>query len=686
MTQTTKDETSRREGGVRAITSGVLAAAFLGALWGALEMAGRLAVYRFGDVSGALREIPTFTAIDAAGGIVLAGFEYALVGAAIGLAASLLLRPIVFAFREERGRAYAAFVAPRFAIVFVAIFLNLFWFSRYLFQFAYGEPFHSPKRLALSLALAVLAVGIAAWIARRLERLPHAPSRLKIGLLALILGIGGGFLVRERSLLDDGAFATRREGQRNLVLFVVDTLRADRLGCYGYSRPTSPRIDRIAADATVFERFFVHAPYTWTSFGSLFTGKYPRRHGLLKMDPTVFFSPKRNMTLQRVLNDRGYRTGAFLTGMLSNASGLIEGFESYFESTIARDVVDRRSIWTFFRSELLLRMLVTKARKALDPSLVADEAVDWIADNADRPFFALIHLYSTHTPYDPPDEFDVFSAGYRGTLDRFTHDHAEAIALGRWNPTAEDVQRINDLYDGGVLQADAMIGGVFEFLARENLLEHTVFAITSDHGEELGEHGLWEHNWMYNTNQHVPLIVWSPDGLGRGVRVDVPIEQIDVMPTLLDLLDVPLPPLPPTEALDGETLLPWMRGERPRDDDFAFCENMFYLSVQNRDWKLVMPHDRAPDDPPRLYHLTADPGETVNVYREHPKALAPLLAAWEEFQQRMPKVQETESVPESRIVLEMLRQGGYTSGVSVREGKLEAEREKRDASRGERGG
>lgn len=668
---------------------GILAAAFLGAVWGGLETLGRMGYFRFFADPG-LSTIPVYSYLDGIGLLVLSGLEYAIVGAVLGFLGMLCLAPLL---RIVGGRepAWCAFVAPRFAVAFVAIFFNLFWWSRWLFQFAYSERFYSPKRLTLALVLAVIAIGLAGWVVKKLLESRRLSVKRRLTLLVVVAIVGLGFLIRERMIIADVPSKADATGKYNVVFVIVDTLRADRLGCYGYARPTSPRIDKIAAESVLFERAFVQAPYTWTSFGSFFTGKYPRKHGLLKMDPTLFFEPKQNLTLQRILKSDGYRTGAFLTGMLSNASGLLDGFETYLESMVARDVVHRRSTWTLFRSDLVLRMIFTKLRQAVDRSYVADEAVDWIDDNADSRFFSLVHLYSTHTPYDPPKQHDIFSPDYRGSLHRFTNQHTALIHSGDWKPTREDVQRINDLYDGGVHHADAMIGGIYEVLMRRGLLEDTILVISSDHGEELGERGLYEHNWMYNTNQRVPFIIRMPNAWdrssngasvsSRGVRVDVPVESVDFLPTMLETLEIPLPPelLPPSpDAVDGESLLPWFRSIRPKEDDFVFCENTIYLSVQNRDWKLVKPYAPDPNDPPRLYDLKSDPGEFVNLYTSEAGPRALLETAWAEFDRKMPPIPPPSKGATNNAIMDMLRQQGYL-GDAPREGVIEFQRDKSKA-------
>lgn len=658
---------ARSRGAVSTLIQGMIAAAFIGGVWGAAEALGRIAFYRFVDQTG-VRAIPSHGPLDVAAAAVLAGLEYAAAGAAVGLVAVAVLAPLLAVLFPRRSAEWRLFVAPRFLVLAFALFANLFWWSRYAIHFAYSERFYSSKRLLLTAALALAALALAARLTALLRRARRVPGPLRAAVLIILVAASAGFLLRERRLLAGEPAAAGASGRHNVVLFVLDALRADHLGCYGYPRPTSPRIDQLAREGVLFERAVVQAPYTWTSFGSLLTGKYPRKHGLLKMDPTVRFDPKRNETLQTILDRAGYSTGAFLTGMLSNASGLIDGFETYFEANIGRDVVRRSSVWTFFRSELVLRKAWNKVRQALDPTMVVDEAVDWIDGHRDRRFFALIHLYATHTPYDPPQRYDIFSPDYRGEMQQFTHDMAEVIVRNGIALPQDDLQRVTDLYDGGVLFEDAMVGGVIEALVRRELLDDTIVIVTSDHGEELGDRGIWEHNWMYNTNQLVPLVVRMPDGAGAGRRVAPPVEQIDVLPTLLEHLGIAAPP-----EVDGASLLPWFRGETPETDAYAFCENFNYISVQNTDWKLIRFRGDDPEDPPRLYHLAADPGERRNLYLSNPPALAELSRVLDQYDRSMPRPVEL-TVPLDPINEALLNQGGYTSGASEKEGHIERRR------------
>ena len=657
----------------RRLGAGILAGAFIGVLWGGGESLARLLYYHLSDQVG-IRALPELSALDWVRIVILSGLEYAAVGAVVGLFSMLVLAPLLGLVFRRQDAEWAGFVAPRFAMWTAILFCNLYWWSRFVIDFARSERFYSPKRLLLAAAFALIAMAAAAWIVRRLRDSHERLSTARTVSVAAVVLLGAMSLLAERATLAEQPDKEDAIGKYNVVLFVVDALRASQLHCYGYERETTPRIDELAAEGVLFERAIVQAPYTWTSFGTLFTGKYPRHHGLMKMDPTIKFNPQANATIQTILDETGYRTGAFLTGMLSNASGLIDGFETYFESMVGRDPVRRSSVWSFYRSELVLRAVYNKVRQAVSPTLVADEAADWIRENKDSRFLSVVHLYPTHTPYDPPDEYDIFSPDYTGPLDKFTHEHSVLLATGQWDLSEEDHQRIIDLYDGGLLFADAMIGGIVDVLEEEGILDETIVVITSDHGEELGEHDKWEHNWMYNTNQLVPLIFRMPDGLGAGTRVDVPVEYTDIVPTLLDLVDMPHDrdwDGDGVDGFDGETLRPWFEGQRPKEDDFGICENHYYLSVQNKDWKLVKSKEYVPGDLPRLYHLATDPWEMKNVYDTSPPELDELIDKWDEYNAIQPRKQET--MPVDPINMELLAELGYadsgfTHGVSEREG------------------
>jgi arylsulfatase A-like enzyme len=424
----------------------------------------------------------------------------------------------------------------------------------------------------------------------------------------------------------------------------------------------TPVIDALAARGVLFEDAFVQAPFTWTSFGCFLTGKYPRRHGLVKMAPGVRMRP--NVTLPwhlksarrkdgRTMESGDWYGATFMTGALSNGSGLMRGFDAYFEAMQGRELVDASRPWSAFRSELLLSIVKNKLMQRFDPSLVVTTARRWLRANAGRRFVALVHLYSTHTPYDPEPEFRALycDPAYDGPLASFYARHREAIERGEGSPTPADVEQVRNLYCAGAAQADRDIGLVVDELERLGVLDDTLVIVTADHGESLGERGLWEHNHMVQTNLRVPLVMAWPKGLPAGVRVSGIVESIDLLPTVCDLLGLE-PPAPPDEGvygvLDGVSLLPLVRGEVEGVKRYTFAENGPHLAVQDARWKLVVAREalarRGWDEVARgavpgaiqLFDLEQDPGELAAVAEPGHPERARLIAALRAYDEAMP--------------------------------------------------
>jgi len=577
-------------------------------------------------------------------------------------------------------------VRVRHAFAFTAgaaIFMELFWWTRpYVF---YGRPATSPERLfsAFVMLVASWALGtlLSRFIARRGK--PFRGALEGLAWLGVVVGVGG-FLFTPGATTDRGVLNERNEEMPNVLLVVVDALRADVLGCYGNERVKTPVIDDLAKRGVLFEHAQVQAPFTWTSFGSILTGKYPRRHGLMKMKPGVVMAPNETLAWHlkkaliedqdAALEPNDFTSGTFMTGTLSQGSGLMRGFDAYFEALVGHELVDNDVPWSVYRSDLVLFKFKNKLTQRFDSSLVISTATDWLRSNQDRRFLAMVHLYSTHTPYDPEPEFrDMYvDPAYKGPITAFYAEHREAMeqwdkglkdADGKrlgYETTEADRQQIRNLYYGGVTQADAAIGEVLRTLGNLGELENTLVIVTADHGEELGEHGLWEHNWMYETNLRVPLVIAWPKGFEGGRRVDALVESVDIVPTVCDLLgvDVPLDASDPERGrVDGRSLVPLIKGEKPTEEDewggFAFAENGRFVSVRDRRWKLIvrrdgleMPifkEDSAPTAAyarrPRLFDLESDPGEMNDLWKDEAgqKAygdqvvrLLMLLSAWSE--------------------------------------------------------
>lgn len=345
----------------------------------------------------------------------------------------------------------------------------------------------------------------------------------------------------------------------NLVLVTVDTLRADRLAAYGYSAIATPATDRLAAEGVLLEDAVVQAPQTAPSHASIFTGRLPFEHGVRDN-----YSPRlapEIPTLASVLAAHGYDTGAFIGAVpVSARTGLNRGFRVYDDPF----------------SEGGESPLLESERRA---AAVVDSALAWLRRPRSVPFFAWVHLYDPHEPYDPPAPFD---ARYPGRA-----------------------------YDGEVAYADAQIGRLLETLDESGLRSSTLVVVTSDHGEGLGEHGEEEHLlFVYDSTLRVPLLLSWPGVLPVGRRVSGQFRSVDLLPTLLELIGLPSPPV------SGESRARALLAGDSVGENGSYAETLYgqihfgyapLRALRRGGWKYI-------DAPrPELYRLDTDPGETRNL-------------------------------------------------------------------------
>ena len=392
----------------------------------------------------------------------------------------------------------------------------------------------------------------------------------------------------------------------NVVLVSVDTLRADRLGAYGYTaRANSPRIDAQLAAGVAFDQAMSQRASTWPSLASLLTGLYPSGHGV---NENGYGFPDDLPTLPKLLHGAGYQTGAFLSNMCqANHQG--------WDAFACSGGQDGKNV-----------------RRALEWAGTVD---------GKRPFLLWVHLFGAHPPYyNGGDLAEKLDPGYSGPLGprKRLLDPVMTQPIGL---NARDVQHLNALYDAAVQGSDHSVGALLDGLKAAGRLERTVVIFTADHGEELYQHNhyLYHSCSVYQTALHVPLGISAPGLLTPGARVPQTMELIDVLPTLLAMLGV----APPAEQ-HGRSLVPFLEKPDPgRRAIPAFSEygsTTIHTALQDH-WKLVHNPDAVspvciPDAPPghypiareELYDLSRDPGETTNLAAREPervKAMAELI-------------------------------------------------------------
>jgi choline-sulfatase len=394
----------------------------------------------------------------------------------------------------------------------------------------------------------------------------------------------------------------------NLVVVTIDTLRADRLHCYGYDRIETPTLDALAQRGALFEHAVAQVPLTPPSHASIFTGTYPSVHRV--RNTGGFVLPSSSRTLAKILQEQGWDTAAFIGAwVLKKSFGFNQGFAVYDDQMPkqGRDTIEEPE------------------RRA---SEVVDRALAWLNTQSGKPFFVWLHLYDPHQPYNPPPPFR---------------------------------QKYRDrLYDGEVAYTDRELGRFLAALDKKSPPEKTLVVVLSDHGESLGEHGEYTHGiFLYDSTLHIPLIVRGP-GVPAGARVKQQVRTIDVLPTILALMGGR-----PPAVCQGSSVLAALSG-KPVPPTSSYAETIYpkmnmnwaeLRAIRTDRWKYI----RAPK--PELYDLAQDPGEANNLLQQHPKEYRELdrqlkaVAGIEEG-----KAEKIEANLMDQRTMEQLKSLGYLSG------------------------
>lgn len=391
----------------------------------------------------------------------------------------------------------------------------------------------------------------------------------------------------------------------------IDTLRADRLGCYGYSRIETPNLDQFAQRGVLFENAAAQAPLTAPSHASILTGTYPTVHKV--RDTGGFVLQPSNTTLAAILHQQGWDTAAFVgASVLKKSFGFNQGFAVYDDqmpkpgaSRMASEYPERRA------------------------GEVVDRAIAWLGSQSGKPFFLWVHVFDPHSPYDPPSPFGEKYAGR--------------------------------LYDGEVAYTDQQLGRLFESIAKKSPPENTLIAVLSDHGESLSEHGEYTHGvFLYDSTLRIAFLLAGP-GVPKGLRVKQQARTIDLLPTLLELMGIKAP-----QGVQGASLRPAFAGKEV-PTAYSYAETLFtkinmgwaeLRGIRTTRWKYI----RAPK--PELYDLMQDPAETTNVIAGRPAEAQELEAKLKAVTGNVEKV---ETAVVDRRTIEQLRSLGYLGGFSQRQ-------------------
>ena len=461
-----------------------------------------------------------------------------------------------------------------------------------------------------------------------------------------------------------------------MLLVAIDTLRADRLSCYGHTNKTTPVIDNLAKNGVRFTNCIASASWTMPSFGAMFTSVHPSGHGAIsykhKLAPNL-------TTLAEVLKSAGYHTAGFISNpTLDRKFGFQKGFDHYDDQSIAMrhgmNLYDEADF-----DKLSINAAVTS-------HTVTELAADWIEERATQPFFCFVLYFDPHDLYVPPIPYNTqFDKDYQGKMDgrnfrRFlnqnpkeslhftnslrTEDTTIEARLPE-NVSLRDLKHLNALYDGEIAYTDHCIGELLDKLRELKLFDDTVIIVTADHGEEFMDHGGMLHgHTLYDELVHVPLIVHYPASLQGGRKVDHIVSHIDYLPTLCELVGAPIP-----DQAMGKSFLPLLKPDdegatQPdQGDRHAISESSVgkvdLKSITSGRYKLVYEPDA---ERVFLYDRQADPGEHKDLSKEK-QGVASMLLSMLRAEIRAARKRGAEP-PESGLgkddnLLEKLRSLGY---------------------------
>ena len=434
----------------------------------------------------------------------------------------------------------------------------------------------------------------------------------------------------------------------NVLLVLIDTLRADKLGCYGNDLGLTPNIDRLAAQGCLFEKAFSHAPWTLPSVSSLLTSTYPVRHGAGgRLDSrgglTGLASDVR--TMAECYADQGYDTGAIINVLfLSPKYGIGRGFADYdFQPPRKDQRVQRRS------------------------TEVTDSALTWIKaqkQRSGRPFFYMVHYFDPHLTYDPPARFrEKFALPADRTVDPDlfgTERDMIKLRQGRLDPSLLPLYRLEHLYNGEIAYTDEQVGRLLAGLQEMGLDDSTVVVLTADHGEEFLDHRGFEHgHTLYDELIHIPLVIRYPE-LVRPGRVRAAVGQVDVGPTLCGLAGIQ-----PESTFQGESLEPLIYGESTKDRAVLSQGNIWgpsRTSLRYDGYKLITGAGEA-----ALYHVAVDSRERRDVSGEGGQQ-ALRVEMSEVMRSLLSRAGQGEAVDLSSDEVKSLRALGYVRGDSEENG------------------
>lgn len=438
------------------------------------------------------------------------------------------------------------------------------------------------------------------------------------------------------------------------VIFIsLDTLRAKRLGSYGYPLPTSPYVDKIADEGVLFENAFASDIPTEVAHTSIFTGKVGLSTGVVSHGSPSTYLPKSHEWLPTMLRKAGYTTAA-VDNMYNLKEWFARGYQ-YYMNTVGK------TRW-------------------IDGQTINDLAKPWIKDHKEEDFFLFLHYWDPHTPYLPPKEhipkfYDMSKNPYdkknksmeaafnHPTYPFFKYHHYELLG------NVTDINYVNALYDAEIRYLDGLLEDLDDFLTSQGIKEETMLVLFGDHGESLTEHNIyWDHCGLYETTVHVPIIIRWPGNIPEGLRINSLVQHVDLMPTILDAVGMEKP-----DNIDGQSLWPLINGKKKqhhREIYLSECAWQAARGIRTDQYKYIEtygpgPYSRPPNE---LYDIVNDPNEEINLAEALPaqtKKYKNKLNDWVKFkigdqEDPMQVVLKEEGLPFKKRIEKVLSEYGLT--------------------------
>ena len=595
-----------KDHGIRStLLTGVTMGTLLGVLFGLLEacflVASKVALFETGTAKPGLF------------------FDGASINGAAGFALGLIFSIVAVislpsAKDTTRSSLTASLLVPTFLVTILSIKIA---------PATSPVPFMKSEWIAAFFISAVLVYGAARFVSRKFEKSTGRPLFVKGIWLALgvILIATYGIAFLERWAVSNKP--SPAQGRPNILVIMIDAARPDRFSCYGYSRKTTPNIDAVAKESTLFKNAYAQTNWTEPSVSCIFTGKYVSQIGVTKQ---YAYLDDEHVTIAELLRDDGYLTAAFTNSpWISRATNLDKGF-SYFMYMGQR--FEGKRYFSFYRVSMLIdagiRKLIGRGdNKGTRKTLRMVKK--WLQEYGFRgsPFFLFVHIIDTHASYEPPKPFDTLffepSTHYRPFDQRRYISSDEEIPK---NVPEEYIPVLNNLYDGELAYCDSQLGELFRYLRSSSLWDSTALVIMADHGQYLSEHERFGHDYgLYETVIRIPLIIKFPKTLQQRPVVRDRVESVDLFPTFSQIASIGS-----QEALPGQSLA------SPRTKKTVFCESDDGLQRCLIDHNMKLLSSKNKED--EVYDLEGDPEETRDLARSRSDIREALRNELDEFVSR----------------------------------------------------